>query len=428
MSTSLTSRNISIYGLVLWFLTSMFYNFQFFARSLPNTLGKPIMATFGMSQSKMGYYTSIYFLAYGLVQIPLGMALDHWGPKRVLRLSTSLCVVGLGLSFIASNYALALFGRCLTGVGMACSFTGSVRLSALWIAPTYLAFSTGMTAALGKIGGAEANALVPRWLEWMGNWQTVVGQMTIIMAVISALMWILAKDGPQDTFNTKKELFSLELFGKNALRLISNPTVLAMAFYGYTLTLSLTGFSDTHSIPFLAKKYNVSVKEAGLIASFVSIGSALGSCVLTYISDLFKRRKLLLQISALGTVITSGILFFGPSMSPHMAQALLLFFGFFSGGQVLSFIVTTDVISHRLMGLGVGLINTFIMCGGALHNLLIGKLLEASKTVDANGLVEASYHNPVLSLFIAFCMALFISLIVPESHAHRRPANLALED
>ncbi len=42
-----------------------------------------ITGELGLSAAQLGLLTSMYFLAFGLAQIPVGIALDRYGPRRV---------------------------------------------------------------------------------------------------------------------------------------------------------------------------------------------------------------------------------------------------------------------------------------------------------------------------------------------------------
>ena len=50
------------------------------------------MREFGLAPSDLGLLTSAYFLAFGLAQLPVGVLLDRYGPRRVV--ATLLCVTG----------------------------------------------------------------------------------------------------------------------------------------------------------------------------------------------------------------------------------------------------------------------------------------------------------------------------------------------
>ena len=63
------------------------------------------MVDLGLSASQLGLLTSAYFLAFALVQLPVGLLLDRFGPRRVE--SLLLLVAALGAGFLAWGFVLA---------------------------------------------------------------------------------------------------------------------------------------------------------------------------------------------------------------------------------------------------------------------------------------------------------------------------------
>ena len=70
------------------------YFLSYFFRNVNAVIAKDLVREFGLAPSDLGLLTSVYFLAFGLAQLPVGVLLDRYGPRRVV--ATLLCVTGLG--------------------------------------------------------------------------------------------------------------------------------------------------------------------------------------------------------------------------------------------------------------------------------------------------------------------------------------------
>ena len=71
----------------LWFRLVPAYAAGYFLsyglRSVNAVIAPELMQELSMTAAGLGLLTSAYFLAFGLFQLPLGLLLDRFGPRRV---------------------------------------------------------------------------------------------------------------------------------------------------------------------------------------------------------------------------------------------------------------------------------------------------------------------------------------------------------
>src|SRR3546814_6922267 len=80
-----------------------------------------LVSELGLDAAGLGLLTSAFFVGFGLTQLPLGMTLDRWGPRRVAALLYLIGATG-GVVFATGSSMLQLgIGRTRMGVGMVCS-------------------------------------------------------------------------------------------------------------------------------------------------------------------------------------------------------------------------------------------------------------------------------------------------------------------
>src|SRR5262249_59818838 len=94
-----------------------------------------LAADLGLSPAEIGLLSSIFFLAFAAVQIPLGMALDRFGPRICLVVGAAITVVGAVVFACAASPGVLIFGRALQGLGTAGSFVASLPLYAPRVPP-----------------------------------------------------------------------------------------------------------------------------------------------------------------------------------------------------------------------------------------------------------------------------------------------------
>ena len=82
------------YPWLVWGLTASFYCYGFFQRVAPSVMVSELMVDFNVSAAALGNLSAFYFYAYASLQLPIGVMIDHWSPKRMLVGAALLCGVG----------------------------------------------------------------------------------------------------------------------------------------------------------------------------------------------------------------------------------------------------------------------------------------------------------------------------------------------
>lgn len=170
------------------------YFFSALLRAVTATLAPEFSAELGLSAGDLGLLGGAYFLGFALMQLPLGHALDRYGPRRVLMLLLGLAVLACAAFALARSFVSLLGARALIGVGVsAClmapltayrhRFGNAAQLRAnSWML---------MTGSLGML----ASTLPVQWLlpsvGWRGLFWIVAGLLAMIIGLIA---WVVPRD------------------------------------------------------------------------------------------------------------------------------------------------------------------------------------------------------------------------------------------
>ncbi|MFS2135493.1 MFS transporter [Duganella sp. Dugasp56] len=140
-------------------------------RTVNATLAPQLVAALSLTPGQLGLLTSAYFFSFALVQLPVGMALDRWGPARVQLPMLMLAAAG-ALAFAGGHdFAQLLLARALIGLGLGGCFMSAVKAISTWIAPARLPSVQGYLIAVGGLGAASATLpvrLALRYTDWRG--------------------------------------------------------------------------------------------------------------------------------------------------------------------------------------------------------------------------------------------------------------------
>jgi sugar phosphate permease len=117
---------------LFWGLAALFYFYQFILRVSPGVMSHELMRDFAVQGCALGVLGAFYYNAYAAMQIPLGILMDRFGPRRLIAVSCATAALGTYFFSQAETLALASFGRLLMGAGAACGFIGTIKLATLW--------------------------------------------------------------------------------------------------------------------------------------------------------------------------------------------------------------------------------------------------------------------------------------------------------
>jgi len=162
-------------------------------RSIMLLLSKPLAAEFSLTPADLGLLTSIYFLSFAAVQLPLGIALDRYGPKRVQIVLLAVATAGAAIFAISESLASLMVGRMLVGLGVAGALMAGLKAIVLWFPSDRLALMNGIFIMLGSLGAVTATAPLEFVLTAF-DWRALSGFLAVITALGLLLLLLLVPD------------------------------------------------------------------------------------------------------------------------------------------------------------------------------------------------------------------------------------------
>ncbi|HEX7814174.1 MFS transporter, partial [Dyella sp.] len=149
----------------------------------------------GLSQGDLGTLTSMYFLGFAGAQLPAGVLLDHYGPRRVT--ACVMLVAALGILVFGNAHGLTamMIGRLLIGVGVSVCLGGAFKATAQYFPVTQLTLVNGLVMAVGGLGGVAVGAPL-NWLLSFESWRAICMGMTVLTTLVAASIWLIAPHAP----------------------------------------------------------------------------------------------------------------------------------------------------------------------------------------------------------------------------------------
>lgn len=188
-----SSRSIRL-ALVL-FLFGAAYFLSLFFRTINAILSSRLEADLGLDAASLGLLTAAYFFGVGIAQIPIGICLDAYGPRRVQSVMLCIAAIGIAAFGMSESVPLLVIARLLIGIGVAGCLTTAFQVSVLWLTPEKVPLANGLYLAVGGLGALAATAPVNVALQFM-TWQEMFVLIALGALVLAAMIAIVTPEPP----------------------------------------------------------------------------------------------------------------------------------------------------------------------------------------------------------------------------------------
>ena len=148
------------------------YLLSYVFRTINGSISDELIYQFSLDVGSLGLLTSVYFLAFAISAIPIGVALDAFGPRLVQGCLMSIAAVGAVVFAMAPGPFALVAGRTLIGLGVAGGLMAGLKAHALWIPPRYLPLANGGLMMFGGLGAIVATlpvSVIDARIGWRGT-------------------------------------------------------------------------------------------------------------------------------------------------------------------------------------------------------------------------------------------------------------------
>ena len=402
---SITKKHL-ILGAFICFIGALFYCYEFVLRIIPGALQTELSTALGhISATTFGQISALYYFAYSPMQLPVGMLMDRYGPRRLLTFACVCCTIGSWMFTLTSSIFLVGSGRFLVGFGSSFAFVGVLSLALHWLPRRYFSLVAGLITTLGMLGLMYGEVKITEWSESVG-WEHVLLFIAILGSALSAVMFFVVRDGPPEGYQPHR--YPWPEFFNNVLKVLMSPEVWLIGVVGACLYTSLSVFGELWGKTYLEQAHHLTKVEAARTISAVFLGWAIGAPIAGYISDVSKKRVLPLAVSAVFALICISLVLYCPGLSYGMLNILLFLYGLFSATEIIVFIMAKECSGAKLSGTVFAATNMIVTLGGVIFQPLVGKLLD---TFGDSGIIGGEHVYTIVDYQVALSL-LPISLLL----------------
>ena len=364
----------------MWGLGASLYLIAFFQRVAPAVLTRELSLEFQLSAAALGNLSAFYFYSYVAVQIPTGLAVDRWGPRRLLAAGAALTALGTLVFALAPTMAWASLGRLIVGAAVGVAFVSMLKLVTHWMPPRMFAFASGVALVVGVTGATAAGAPLRAASDAFG-WRNVMIAAAAVTAIATVAIWLVVRDDPSERGYASyypadaRRQASAGMWAQLRETLSYRNAWLLLLIPGGVSGILLT-FAGLWGVPFLQSVYGFTPQGAALTASAMLIVWSLSSLVYGPLSQRIGRRKPLFIAGFIVATSLWSVLAWVPDLPRWLLLALLFGVAVAAGVFVLTFAFAKESVPSRLGGTISGIVNMGVMLGGMFLQPLVGVVLD----------------------------------------------------
>jgi len=165
------------------------YLLSYLFRTVNAVISPELVRDLTLHPSSLGLLTSAYFLAFGAAQIPVGMLLDRFGPRRVEPVLLSIAATGALLFANADSLPALAFARAVIGLGVCACLMAPLKALAAWYPPERLGSLAGWIMVAGGLGALAASTPLELALRVTGWRNIFVALAVTTFAVALFIAW-----------------------------------------------------------------------------------------------------------------------------------------------------------------------------------------------------------------------------------------------
>jgi len=381
---------IGIASLVLAYTLSQFY------RAFLAVLTPDLGADLGATPSDLATASSVWFLVFAAMQIPVGAALDRIGPRRTAAVLLALCGGG-GAALFASAQSP---GQITMAMGLIGAGSSPVLMASYFIfdrvyPPHVFATLSGAMIGLGSLGNIAGSAPLA-WAVSSFGWRESMWGLAAMTVVVAGLVLALVRDPARVETEQRGSVLDI-------LKMPILWPIFAITIVNYAPSAGIRGLWLG---PYAEAVHAADAVMIGRVGLVMGLAMIAGNFAYGPLDRLLGTRKWVIFGGNAIAACALFALFAMPGAPLWLATVLLCLVGFTGASFPVIVAHARAFFPPHLTGRGVTLINLFGIGGVGIGQFLTGRLHGAVSDASADPAA------PFTAIFLGFGLALALGLIV----------------
>ena len=370
------------------------YFLSYLYRVVNAVIAPNLIADIGVGQSALGMLTAIYFISFASFQLPLGILLDRFGPRKVEAILLLFASLGAYLFAKAESLSSLVVGRAFIGFGVSACLMAAFKAYTLWIPREKWPLIYGFQMAAGGLGALAATSPVESALQ-VTDWRGVFMGLAVLTLLIAGAVFMVVpekkQESGQESFHNQMRGIR-EVFTSKAFWRLAPLTTMSQAAF-----LAIQGL---WAGPWLTHIGKLSRAEVADVLSSVALSMIAGFIVLGSLAEKLSRRDI-----AVGTTAVAGmslfmvVQFFLLLPSGGWTTHLWLAFGFLGTSGIIAYSALSQSFPTHLSGRVTTAVNLLVFIAAFASQWAIGAIIDLWP-ISNDGVIKAAGFNAGFGLLL----------------------------
>ncbi len=372
----------------VYFPFALGYAISYFYRNTNAIIESDLVNELGLGPADLGLLTGAYFFSFAIFQLPLGILLDRYGPRRTEAVLLLFAALGAWIFSNADSLSGLILGRLLIGLGVSACLMAAFKAYVIWFSSGRLPMINGLQMAAGGLGALVATTPLQNVLS-ITDWRGVFTGLAIITVFASFFLWFILPEHQSSADKhpaIKTQLKEMGQIFRNPvfwsivpLTALSNGSFLAIHglwIKPWLRDVASLGEGDTTQLLF--------AMTLAIIVGYFSLG-----IFTERISQLFDIGPITVGVFGMTLFLTTQFsMAYGWATSPLL---LVVIFGFLGSSCILTFAGLAQIFPKKYSGRVSTILNVQVFMGAFIIQWGIGAIIELWPTTEI-GYDPASYQ------------------------------------
>jgi len=372
----------------VYFPFALGYAISYFYRNTNAIIESDLVNELGLGPADLGLLTGAYFFSFAIFQLPLGILLDRYGPRRTEAVLLLFAALGAWIFSNADSLSGLILGRLLIGLGVSACLMAAFKAYVIWFSRGRLPMINGLQMAAGGLGALVATTPLQNVLS-ITDWRGVFTGLAIITVFASFFLWFILPEHQSSA--DKHPAIKTQL--KEMGQIFRNPVFWSIV----PLTaLSNGSFLAIHGLwikPWLRDVASLGEGDATQLLFAMTLAIIVGyfslGIFIERISQLFDIGPITVGVFGMTLFLTTQFsMAYGWATSPLL---LVVIFGFLGSSCILTFAGLAQIFPKKYSGRVSTILNVQVFMGAFIIQWGIGAIIELWPTTEI-GYDPASYQ------------------------------------
>jgi type IV secretory pathway TrbF-like protein/sugar phosphate permease len=369
------------------FTAAFFLSYLF--RTINALISSELSSELALDAADLGFLTSVYFLTFAALQLPIGIWLDRYGPRRVQGALLLFAAAGAMLFSLSKGFAALVLGRAFIGLGVAAAFTGGLKAIVLWFPKERVAAMNGWMVMLGALGALSATSPAELLLDWSGGWRGLFAILAASTVASALTIWVVVPEA------TSAKQSSNEHAPVNLKIIYRDPRFWALAPLSATCAGTAWALQGLWATPWLTDVDGLPQADVTRHLFIIAIVQGIAALLLGAAADRLRRRgggpQFLLGFVATTFVAAQLALILRLPVSSYLPWSIVAAAG---SGPILSYAILAEYFPKEITGRANGALNLFHFGAAFVIQYIIGVVVAQWPGQDG--------HYPAIAYQVAF--------------------------